>query len=154
MPAIIPITVAMQSTSHGLMSNAIVLYVFLQILVISPQNLGSDLLLMLSQIRLRHLHILQNRYTPIDIEPMNTFDWKQCVKANSTLKVHLRVESIRERQILWQPSSPVSSIIYKSPNMRVSNSKHTRNIINYNYYSALLCVNNLIYLNVKKLNLK
>ncbi|XP_060837199.1 F-box/LRR-repeat protein 21 [Rhopalosiphum padi] len=95
-------------------------FINLQVLVISPQNLGSDLLLMLSQIRLSHLHILQNRYTPIEIEPMNSFDWKHCVKANATLKVHLRVESIRERQILWQPNSPVSSIIYKSPNMRMT----------------------------------
>lgn len=75
---------------------------------------------MLSQTQLRHLHILQNRYTPIDIEPMNYFDWENCVKINSTLKVHLRVESIRERQIIWQPGAPVSSIIYKSPNIRVS----------------------------------
>lgn len=75
---------------------------------------------MLSQIKLRQLHILQNRYTPIDIEPLNPFDWKTCVKTNSTLKVHLRVESIRERQILWQPGAPVSGIIYRSPNMRVS----------------------------------
>lgn len=87
--------------------------------MICPQNLGSDLLLMLGQIRLQHLHILQNRYTPVDIEPMNSFDWKHCVKANPILKVHLRVESTRERQILWQPGAPVSSIIYKSPNTRV-----------------------------------
>lgn len=88
-------------------------------MVISPQNLGSDLLLMLSQTRLRHLHILQNRYTPVDIEPLHYFDWKQCAKTNPVLKVHLRVESIRERQILWQPSAPVTSIIYKSPNIQV-----------------------------------
>lgn len=103
--------------------------------MISPQNLGSDLLLMLSQIRLSHLHILQNRYTPIDIEPMNSFDWKQCIKTNPTLKVHLRVESIRERQVLWQPSSPVSSIIYKSANIRVSNTK---------YACYILCVTNIM----------
>lgn len=88
--------------------------------MISPQSLGSDLLLMLSQTGLRHLHILQNRYTPIDIEPLNYFDWKQCRKTNPTLKVHLRVESVRERQILWQPGAPVSSIIYKSPNIQVT----------------------------------
>lgn len=75
---------------------------------------------MLSQTRLRHLHILQNRYTPIDIESMHSSDWKHCVKINSELKVHLRIESIRERHVLWQPGAPVSSIIYKSPNMRVS----------------------------------
>lgn len=75
---------------------------------------------MLSQTRLRHLHILQNRYTPIDIEPMCSFDWKHCNKTNPKLKVHLRIESIRERQILWQPAAPVSSIIYKSPNTQVS----------------------------------
>lgn len=92
----------------------------MQVLVISPQNLGSDLLLMLSQTRLRHLHILQNRYTPIDIEPMHSSDWKHCAKIHSSLKVHLRIDSIRERQILWQPGAPVSSIIYKSPNIRVS----------------------------------
>lgn len=75
---------------------------------------------MLSQIHLGHLHILQNRYTPIDIEPMSSYDWKHCTKLNSILKVYLRVESIRERQILWQPGAPVSSVIYKSSNIRVS----------------------------------
>lgn len=74
---------------------------------------------MLSQIKLSYLHILQNRYTPIDIEPMNSFDWKHCTKENPALRVHLRVESIRERQILWQIGAPVSSIIYKSPNIQV-----------------------------------
>lgn len=75
---------------------------------------------MLSETRLQHLHILQNRYTPVDVGPVDSFDWKHCVKTNPTLRVHLRVESVHDRQVLWQPSAPVSSIIYKSPNTQVS----------------------------------
>ncbi|XP_050436850.1 F-box/LRR-repeat protein 21 isoform X2 [Adelges cooleyi] len=95
-------------------------FVNLQVLVISPQNLGSDLMLLLSQTTLRHLHIVQNRYTPIDIEPIHPIDWRHFTKANPWLRVHLRVESVRERQILWQAGAPVSSVIYKSPNIRMS----------------------------------
>lgn len=97
--------------------------------MISPQNLGGDLLAMLSQTRLRHLHVLQNRYTPADIGPVHSFDWKHCAKSNPALRVHLRVESIRDRQVLWQPGAPVFSIIYKSPNTRVSVTTTTANRI-------------------------
>lgn len=114
------------------------IYLIIQILVISPQNLGSDLLLMLSQTRLRHLHILQNHYTPVDIELMTSCDWIYCTKTNPTLRVHLRVESIRERQILWQTGAPVSSVIYKSPNIRVGYKTHI--YILYLYTEASLTI--------------
>lgn len=35
-------------------------YLF-QILVITPQNLGDDVIYLLGQTKLKHLHILQNR---------------------------------------------------------------------------------------------
>lgn len=39
---------------------------FFQVLVISPQNLHEDVIELLGYTKLRHLHILQNRYSPKD----------------------------------------------------------------------------------------
>lgn len=39
---------------------------FVKVLVISPQNLHEDVIELLGHTRLKHLHILQNRYSPKD----------------------------------------------------------------------------------------
>ncbi|XP_050535286.1 uncharacterized protein LOC126902252 isoform X2 [Daktulosphaira vitifoliae] len=116
-------------------------FVNLQVLVISPQNLGSDLLLLISQTTVRNLYIVQNTYTPTEIESINVYDWKRSTIASPQLKVHLRIESSRERQILWQIGAPVSSIIYKSPIIQM-----TADIINKIvelYSNSLLTFGNL-----------
>lgn len=93
----------------------------LQVLVISPQNLGEDVLMLLGQTKLRHLHILQNRFTPSDLVllPVSGRAWQACRKANPCLSVHLKVETPREREVIWQERAPVRSIIYDSPLMKV-----------------------------------
>lgn len=90
--------------------------------MISPQNLGDDLVELLGYTRLRHLHILQNRYTPNDstIKPASTKAWKVCRQNNPKLMVHLQVESLKEKQIIWQDGAPVKTILVDSPNMGVS----------------------------------
>lgn len=37
-----------------------------QVLVISPQNLHEDIIELIGYTKLRHLHIVQNRYSPKD----------------------------------------------------------------------------------------
>jgi F-box protein 39 len=89
--------------------------------MISPQNLGEDLVQLLGYTNLRHLHIIQNRYTPgeINIRPIPGRIWRQCRHLNSSLAVHLEVEGARDRDVLWQDSAPVYSILYDSRHIKV-----------------------------------
>lgn len=98
------------------------IYSNFQVLVISPQNLGEDVLLLIGQTKLKHLHILQNRFTPSELVllPVSGKAWYSCRKANPSLSVHLEVESQRERDIIWQERAPVRSIIYDSPLAKVT----------------------------------
>ncbi|KAL1140335.1 hypothetical protein AAG570_000267 [Ranatra chinensis] len=94
-------------------------FINLQVLMISPQNLGEDLLYLLGESQLKELHIVQNRYTPQDVAPMNPKAWTACARRNTRLRVHLSLESIRERCILWQERAPVASILYNSPQCKL-----------------------------------
>jgi hypothetical protein len=91
-------------------------------LVVSPQTLGTDLLVLLGDLpHLHHLHILQNRYTPENI--VNSLPWKtwrMCRWANPALNVHLQLENVRGGEVTWQTGAPVRSILYKSPHLKVS----------------------------------
>ncbi|XP_046679821.1 F-box/LRR-repeat protein 21-like [Homalodisca vitripennis] len=109
----------------------------LQVLEISPQNLGEDVVYLLGEIRLQHLHIIQNRYTPLDITAVSSKSWKQCAKNNPSLKVHLRVECIRERHLLWQESAPVHTVLYVSPQCKLLTDILTRAM---DLYKDQLCV--------------
>ncbi|XP_065200607.1 F-box only protein 39 [Planococcus citri] len=88
-------------------------------LVISPQSLGDDVLCLLAETKLRHLHIVQNSYTPTDVKPISAKAWKLCRKQSPNLRVHLRVESNKDRSILWQECAPVYTITYTSPKIQV-----------------------------------
>ena len=89
--------------------------------MISPQNLGEDLLQLLGHTNLRHLHIIQNRYTPgeVNFRPIPAQAWRQCRRVNPKLLVHLEVEGSRDRDVLWQDRAPVCSILYNSQHIKV-----------------------------------
>lgn len=91
--------------------------------MISPQNLGDDLIDLLGFTQLTHLHILQNRYTPNEliINPVSGKCWMNCRKNNPKLCVHLELESVKEKQIVWQDFAPVKSILYDSPKIWIEN---------------------------------
>ncbi|XP_022918109.1 uncharacterized protein [Onthophagus taurus] len=93
----------------------------LNVLKISPQNLGNDVIEMIGHTKLKHLHIVQNRFSPDDIivKPALEQVWKQCRKNNPTLNVHLELESKKPKNILWQTGAPVKSILYHTPSMGV-----------------------------------
>ncbi|PSN51058.1 hypothetical protein C0J52_01522 [Blattella germanica] len=93
----------------------------LQVLMISPQNLGEDLVQLLGYTNLRHLHIVQNRYTPgdINIRPIPGRVWRQCRRNNTSLAVHLEMEGARDRDVLWQDRAPVHSILYNSRHIKM-----------------------------------
>ncbi|CAG9829257.1 unnamed protein product [Diabrotica balteata] len=88
---------------------------------ISPQNLGDDLVELLGHTKLKHLHIVQNRYTSTDIKimPVSPDSWKKCRKENTGLSVHLHLESMKEKPLIWQQSAPVRSLIYDSPHIGI-----------------------------------
>nr|CAD7589791.1 unnamed protein product [Timema genevievae] len=93
----------------------------LQVLVISPQNLGDDVVHLLANTTLRHLHLVQNSYTPEDLvfKPVSSQVWSLCRLTNPQLVVHLEVEGPRNRDPLWQSKAPVHSVLYHSPHARV-----------------------------------
>ncbi|KAF4521445.1 hypothetical protein B566_EDAN010602 [Ephemera danica] len=96
-------------------------FVRLQVLVLSPQTLGVELLQLLgSCATLRHLHVLQNRYTPERQVSAPWRAWRQCRRDNPQLSVHLEAQNTREGDVVWQQCAPVRSILYKSPYIRVS----------------------------------
>lgn len=90
--------------------------------MISPQNLGDDTVELLGYTKLKQLHILQNRYTPNDpgIKITTGKSWKLCRKNNPDLCVHLQVESMKEKVLIWQENAPVKTILYDSPHIGVS----------------------------------
>ncbi|XP_050314625.1 uncharacterized protein LOC126749056 isoform X2 [Anthonomus grandis grandis] len=93
--------------------------VFLNLLElrISPQNLGDELVEMLGSTNLKHLHIVQNRYTTDEgfIKPISPYSWKKLRALNQSLAVHLEVESNKYKTLVWQIGAPVRSILYDSP---------------------------------------
>jgi len=122
-----------------------VFFWFVQVLMISPQNLGEDLVQLLAHTNLRHLHIIQNRYTPgdINIRPVPGKIWKQCRHLNSSLAVHLEVKGARNGNVLWQERAPVHSILYDSSYIKVQNLLNYFNLICTFKHACVLGVNHL-----------
>jgi F-box protein 39 len=109
----------------------------LKVLYISPQNLGDDVIELLSHTNIEHIHILQNRYTPndINIKPVSYKTWKTARKNNPNLKVHLQLESVKEKAIIWQQGAPVSTVLYDSPHIKLR-TDHLMTVIEF-YKSTL-----------------
>ncbi|GLV34387.1 uncharacterized protein CBL_00314 [Carabus blaptoides fortunei] len=108
----------------------------LQVLTISPQNLGEDAVELLGCIKLRHLHIIQNRFTPNDstIQAVPAGVWKACKKNNPALSVYLQVEGTREKEVVWQPMAPVKAILYDSSHMKLQSNSMLMAIDMYKNY--------------------
>ncbi|XP_022207835.2 uncharacterized protein LOC111064417 isoform X1 [Nilaparvata lugens] len=92
----------------------------LKTLIISPQNLSDDIVYLLSETGLQDLHIIQNRYTPLEVPAVGAKCWRECAKRSAHLSVHLRVESKRERQLLWQEAAPVRTVLFSSPQCKLT----------------------------------
>ncbi|XP_003426992.1 uncharacterized protein LOC100679131 [Nasonia vitripennis] len=100
----------------------------LHTLVISPQNLHEDVIDLLGYTKLRHLHILQNRYSPKETAaylPKNAA-WKNVKLNNPQLRVHFEIESQKSSDVVLSfdanlPSLiPVHSIVLDNPNTQIS----------------------------------
>ncbi|KAK7069064.1 hypothetical protein SK128_017452 [Halocaridina rubra] len=94
-------------------------FVNLQTLIISPQNIGDDLIELLGTSQLRNLFILQNKYTEHG-KSLNYKTWKVCRRNNPRLRVHLCTEGNVKRDIIWQERAPVKSVVYDSPYAKIT----------------------------------
>ncbi|XP_066981558.1 uncharacterized protein [Macrobrachium rosenbergii] len=94
-------------------------FVNLQTLVISPQNIGEDLLELIGTSQVRNLYIVQNKYTEHG-KSLNYKAWKKCRMNNNRLRVHLCTEGNFKKEIIWQERAPVKSIVYDSPYARIT----------------------------------
>ncbi|XP_055535829.1 uncharacterized protein LOC129724722 isoform X2 [Wyeomyia smithii] len=102
------------------------LFLNLQVLVVSPQNIDDDILTLLADSKVRHLYLFQNRYTPaaISISPCTAKGWRLLRRDNPNLRVHLRVESTNSGgEILLQPAAPVHSMIYQTTKTMIASDK-------------------------------
>ncbi|XP_033223909.1 uncharacterized protein LOC117177374 isoform X2 [Belonocnema kinseyi] len=99
----------------------------LNTLVISPQNLDEDVIELLGYTKLQHLHIVQNRYSPKDttIRLPKNFSWSQMRLNNPNLKVHFEIETQKSSDmilavdLLNYKSIPCYSIVIDSPKSQV-----------------------------------
>lgn len=109
------------------------LFLNLQILVISPQNLSDDVITLLADSKVKHLHIYQNRYTPsaIGIRHCSAQAWRVLKRDNPDLKVHIRVESTKDSEFVFQPEAPVYSILYNTPKTKITPDLTVRIVDNY-----------------------
>ncbi|XP_044754367.1 uncharacterized protein LOC123313515 [Coccinella septempunctata] len=96
-------------------------FINLKVLKISPQNLGEDSVELLGYTNLKHLHIIQNRYTPNDgsMKSVSQKVWKIASQNNPSLRVHLRLESMKAKPLIWQHGAPVQTVLYNSPHIGV-----------------------------------
>lgn len=92
------------------------LYYF-QILRISPQNIDDTMLHLITESKLKHLHIVQNGNTPKTVMPCSAKAWTHFKRhASEYLQVHLEANSngTNECELLIQPDAPIHSITCKN----------------------------------------
>ncbi|XP_011685966.1 PREDICTED: uncharacterized protein LOC105448847 isoform X1 [Wasmannia auropunctata] len=103
-------------------------FINLNVLVISPQNLHEDIIELIGYTKLRHLHILQNRYSPKDttVRLPKRSSWVKMKVSNPYLKVHFEIESFKATDILLpmdlleHSAIPCHSIVLDNPNTQIS----------------------------------
>lgn len=95
----------------------------IQVLVIAPQSIDDDVLQLIADSKLRHLHLFQNSYSPPGegVAACSSKAWYSLRNTNPKMKVHLEIDSnAYDADIVLQLDAPVYSIMYKVPNTKVS----------------------------------
>lgn len=78
-------------------------FVNLRCLIISPHNLGDDLVeAFVSLQRLRNLHIVSNAYSQPSPTPVDYRVWRDIRKRCTKLRVHLVTEGKHNKEICFQ----------------------------------------------------
>ncbi|TRY74482.1 hypothetical protein TCAL_01322 [Tigriopus californicus] len=101
---------------------AVASFVNLRCLIISPHNLGDDLVECLGDMpKMRNIQIITNNYTECVPTPVDYRIWKECRKSNPRLRVHLITEGKHSKELTFQARAPVRSVVYDTPYTKVSN---------------------------------
>jgi len=96
-------------------------FVNLRCLIISPHNLGDDLVECISCMpRLRNVQIVSNAYSECVPTPVDYRIWKQCRKTHPRLRVHLVTEGKHKKEMTYQTKAPVKSLVYDTPYNRAN----------------------------------
>ena len=75
----------------------------LRCLIISPHNLGDDLVENIAKMpKLRNLEIVSNAYSESVPTPVDYRIWKQCRKIHPRLRVHLVTEGKHRKEMTFQ----------------------------------------------------
>ncbi|GFT52275.1 f-box domain-containing protein [Trichonephila clavipes] len=96
-----------------------VCFVNIHTLTISPQHLGEENVLLLANTQLRNLNLLQTKQTENAVS-VSFKIWRECSKISPLLRVHHILEGPVETQVIWQDGAPIRSIIYDTPEIKVS----------------------------------
>jgi len=93
----------------------------LRCLIISPHNLGDDLVEALASLqRLRNLHIVSNAYSEPTPTPVDYRVWRSLRKAAPKIRVHLVTEGKHKKEVIYQTRAPVKSVVYDTPYTRAT----------------------------------
>jgi len=93
----------------------------LRCLIISPHNLGDDLVEALAGLeRLRNLHIVTNAYSEPIPTPVDYRVWKALRKAAPKIRVHIVTEGKHRKEVVFQTRAPVKSVVYDTPYARAN----------------------------------
>lgn len=103
------------------------------------------MLQLISDSNLRHLHLLQNSYSPPGegVAACSSRAWYSLKHTNPKLKVHLEIDSnAYDAEIVIQLDAPVYSIVYTMPNTKVRKPYIRKAIDSPSYIAsiALLCI--------------
>ncbi|CAL1278165.1 unnamed protein product [Larinioides sclopetarius] len=94
-------------------------FVNLQKLTISPQHLGDENLLLLADTKIKDLYLIQTKLTEHAV-PVSFKVWKECSKKSPFLGIHHLLEGPVDTQVIWQDGAPVRSLVYNTPEIKVS----------------------------------
>lgn len=83
-------------------------------LVVSPQHLNDESVLLLSGVGLLQLHIVQDPYT-CECDAVSPEAWKLVCETAPWLRVYLEMTGNTKSQLLIQPRAPVFGIFLRSP---------------------------------------
>lgn len=99
----------------------------LRTLVISPQQLSSDVIAMLPATALTDLVIVQDEHTPHRaLSTVPPVTWKEVQITAPHLRVHLLAAGRRRHELYFYDHAPISTIAYSTPYSRMSDaSAHT-----------------------------
>ena len=92
----------------------------LQKLVISPQHVNDEVIVMLGTSGLSELHLVQGRYT-CDFQPVSDEAWKLVKQMSPYFRVTLEIRGHTKSQLGLQPHAPVREIIYDTPYAKLDN---------------------------------